>query len=101
MKKIEPPIATSGSGKILVPPPQPTKDLVTPVGRKNPKGIPAWILIAAGVGLLVVLSIIAFVIVSGNVGTTPKKGTPRSSGDIHDTSMLEPRSDDGDAAFTS
>jgi len=101
MKKVEPPAATSGSGKMLVPPPKPTMELVKPVGKKNAKGIPPWILIAAGVGLLVVLSIIAFVIVSGNVGTAPKKGTPKSTGNIHDTSMLELHSDAVDAALSS
>ena len=99
MKKVDPPPATSGSGKMLVPPPQPTMDLVKPGGKKHAQGLPPWILIAAGVGLLVVLSIVAIIIVSGNLGTnTPKKGTPKNSGNIHDTSLLELRRD---AASTS
>ena len=62
--------------------------LVKPVGKKGAQGLPPWILIVAGVGLLVVLAIIAFVVVSGNLGTTtPKKGTPKNS--IRDTSMRD------------
>jgi hypothetical protein len=97
MKKVEPPATTGGSGKMLVPPAQSTMDIVKPASKKLAKGIPPWILIAAGVVLLVVLSIIAIVIVSGNLGTNaPQKGTPKSSNP--DTSMRELRRD---AASTS
>ena len=96
MKKVELPNAPSGSGsgKVLIPPQQPSMELAKPAGKKNAKGMPPWILIAAGVGLLVVLAIVAIVIVSGNLGgNTPKKGTPKNSTNIHDTSMLELRDD--------
>ena len=102
MKKVEPPPTTSGSGKMLVPPPQPTMELVKPGGKKHAQGLPPWILIAAGVGLLVVLSIVAFVVIQNNLGTNaPKKGPPKNPGNIHDTSMLQLRSDAAGAAFTS
>ena len=97
MKKVEPPAATSGSGKVLIPPQQPTMDLVKPAGKKHAKGLPPWIIIVAGVGLLVVLSIIAFVVIQNNLGTnTPKKGNPKN-----DTSLLELRSPVTGMEFTS
>ena len=100
MKKVDPPGLTSGSGKVLIPPQQPTMALVKPVGKKGAKGLPPWILIVAGVGLLVVLAIIAFVVVSGNLGTTtPKKGTPKNS--IRDTSLRDLPNHETSAAVTS
>lgn len=90
MKKIEPPaVNTSGSGKMLVPPSLSTREPAKPAAKPRSKGLPPWIWIAAGIGALVVLAVIAIVIVSSNLGTpnAPKNGSPKPS--IHDTSRFE------------
>ena len=87
MKKIEPPSATSGSGKMPIPLPQPTNELVKPIATGKAKGkakeIPPWFWIAAAAVVLVLLAVIAYLVVQNNLGTTtPKRSTL-------DTSVLE------------
>ena len=90
MKKVDPALA-SGSGKMLIPPQQSAKEFVRTGPKAKRPAIPPWVLIAAGVGALLLLAVIAYVVIQNNVGTPPSKKAPKGSSGIPDTSLLETR----------
>jgi hypothetical protein len=75
---------------MLIPPQQSPKEFVRTGPKVKRPAIPPWVLIAAGVGALVLLAVIAYVVIQNNV-TPPSKKAPKGSSGIPDTSLLETR----------
>jgi serine/threonine-protein kinase len=91
MKKVEPISPASGSGKMLVPPAQPSKDLVKSRAKPAAKrSLPVWIWFVLGAAVLILLASLAVIAISQiDTGGSPKKSGPSSTGP--DTSRLHRR----------
>jgi eukaryotic-like serine/threonine-protein kinase len=79
----------SGSGKMLVQPAQPSKNLVKPVAKPPAtKALPVWIWFVLGAAVLILLVCLAVIAISQiDTGGSPKKSAPRSTGP--DTSRVQ------------